>query len=65
MKEIGKQEYVKSVLKERKESMVGMICEKVDFEPGMKEWRVMDDEWWIDGGSWMGKYDVINKTGRT
>jgi len=37
MKEIGKQEYVKSVLKERKESMVGMICEKVDFEPGMKE----------------------------
>jgi len=39
LRSIGKQsgEFVESVLKKRRKAMVGRICKKEGFKPGMKE----------------------------
>ena len=37
-------EAVESVLKKKRKAMAGGFAEKEDYKPGMKEWRVMDDE---------------------
>jgi len=46
LRSIGKQsgESMESVRKKKMKATVGMICRKGRFQPGMKEWVVMDDE---------------------
>jgi len=41
-------ESVELVLEKKSKAVVGRICRKGRFKPGMKEWRVMNDE---SGGS--------------
>jgi len=46
---IGEQsrESTEWVRKKKKKATVGRICRKKGSKTGMKEWGVMDDEWWV------------------
>jgi len=45
-----------------RKSMVGKICERGSFEPGVKEWRVLDGE---SGESTKGEEVVGGGTGKS